>query len=90
VPFTKTKTSKTRKNSTTVQTHQKGIAGVMEEGISIPFDAFNCCSHEWPESFIPELQRRAVIFSSYSPKLQLLIYSGISADTHSIQWFQAQ
>lgn len=41
---------------------KKQTARVMEEGISIPFDAFNCSSYEWSESLIPELQHRASYF----------------------------
>lgn len=40
----------------------------MEEGISIPFDAFNCNSYEWSESLMPELQHRASYFQQLQPK----------------------
>lgn len=40
----------------------------MEEGISIPFDVFNCSSYEWSESLIPELQHRESYFQQLQPK----------------------
>jgi len=58
----KNKRNKQEKNSTTAHTPQKRIARAMEEGISIPFDAFNCSSCEWSECRILELQHRASYF----------------------------